>query len=89
MNANQANAGRAAWVPVLGLFTLWLVIQNAIVVTIVSMVHPELPVAVLVEAARAIAHVLTNASMLAATVAASVPDWMSLNLVNPFTGGLL
>lgn len=89
MNANGATANKATWLPLLGLFTLWLVIQNAIVMAVVTAANPELPVTVIVHLVRVVAHVMTFAGNLAVSIAVQLPDWASFAPWNLLPGGLL
>jgi fumarate reductase subunit D len=91
MNANilVKRSDRTVWFSVLGAFTLWLVIQNAVLLTIVSVTYPEFPVAVVVEAARVLARVVTLGGQIVASIAAGLPGSLSSAVTAALTGGLL
>ena len=83
------GSSHVMWLAVLGACALWLVVQNAVLITILTLTHPGLPAALVVGAARTLARVVSVAGELAASIATAAPGWMSSNMLSTLTGGLL
>ena len=91
MNATMSvrRPRRGVWLPVLGLFTLWLVVQNAVLITIVSLVNPQLPVQLLVEAARMAARVVGAGGEIIVSLATGMPGWLTTGMLTALKGGVV
>lgn len=91
MNASimERDLDRNMWLTLLGVFTFWLIVQNAAIMTIVSVMHPELAVGIVVDAVRALAHVIATGGRFIAALATETPGWLMPGVLNTLTGGLL
>ena len=91
MNAVVAvkRPARVTWVAALGVCALWLVVQNAVLITALALMHPGLPGSVVVGAARALARVVSVASEAISSIALAVPGWVPANVLSTLTGGLI
>ena len=90
MNAQMAmnRAERSTWVVVFGAFALWLVVQNAVLMVIVSVLHPGLVVRLAVDVVQMLVHAVAAGGHALATLSFAVPGSL-FGITRALTGGLL
>ena len=90
MNAQMVmnRTERSTWVVVLGAFTLWLVVQNAVLMVIVSVLHPGLVVRLAVDAVQMFVHAAAAGGHAVAALSSAVPGSL-FGVTRALTGGLL